>query len=69
MATATVMAEASPIVAMAGMPAMRRPAMAMTTVVPANRTALPRWRWPDWPTLDRAALVQEPAVAGHDEQA
>ncbi len=41
MATATVMAEASPMVAMDGMPAMRRPAMAMTTVVPAKRTALP----------------------------
>ncbi len=40
-ATATVTAEAKPIVAIAGIPAMRSPAIAMTTVVPANSTALP----------------------------
>jgi hypothetical protein len=56
MATATVMAEASPIVAMAGMPAMRRPAMAMTTVVPANRTALPEVALADRLTADSCSL-------------
>ena len=39
--TATVMAAMRPITVTAGMPAMARPQMAMTTVAPANSTAAP----------------------------
>ncbi len=39
--TATAPADTRPMIVTAGMPAMARPMMAMTTVVPANSTAAP----------------------------